>query len=214
MKLVLFGPPGVGKGSQARFLSKREGLAHISTGVLLRRAIRGGTEVGEQAKAYVESGKLVPGPLVRVLAEDAMTMVGLDRFVLDGYPRTIEQAEWLDSFLIEAGTLLDTVLSLACSDEVIIDRLSKRRVNKETGENYHLDFKPPPSDVSPNVIIQRKDDMPDAIKHRLEIYDEETHPVQDWYRQRGMLKDIDGDGSFEEVYERIRTAILEAESTS
>lgn len=170
--------------------------------------------MGEQAKAYVESGKLVPGPLVRVLAEDAMTMVGLDRFVLDGYPRTIEQAEWLDSFLIEAGTLLDTVLSLACSDEVIIDRLSKRRVNKETGENYHLDFKPPPSDVSPNVIIQRKDDMPDAIKHRLEIYDEETHPVQDWYRQRGMLKDIDGDGSFEEVYERIRTAILEAESTS
>lgn len=214
MKLVLFGPPGVGKGSQARFLSKREGLTHISTGVLLRRAIRGGTEVGEQAKAYVESGKLVPGPLVRVLAEDAMTMVGLDRYVLDGYPRTIEQAEWLDSFLIEAGTQLDTVLSLACSDEVIIDRLSKRRVNKETGENYHLDFKPPPSDVSPNVIIQRKDDMPDAIKHRLEIYDEETHPVQDWYRQRGMLKDIDGDGSFEEVYERIRTAILEAESTS
>jgi len=214
MKLVLFGPPGVGKGSQARFLSKREGLTHISTGVLLRRAIRGGTEVGEQAKAYVESGKLVPGPLVRVLAEDAMTMVGLDRFVLDGYPRTIEQAEWLDSFLIEAGTQLDTVLSLACSDEVIIDRLSKRRVNKETGENYHLDFKPPPSDVCPNVIIQRKDDMPDAIKHRLEIYDEETHPVQDWYRQRGMLKDIDGDGSFEEVYERIRTAILEAESTS
>ncbi len=170
--------------------------------------------MGEQAKAYVESGKLVPGPLVRVLAEDAMTMVGLDRFVLDGYPRTIEQAEWLDSFLIEAGTQLDTVLSLACSDEVIIDRLSKRRVNKETGENYHLDFKPPPSDVSPNVIIQRKDDMPDAIKHRLEIYDKETHPVQDWYRQRGMLKDIDGDGSFEEVYERIRTAILEAESTS
>lgn len=214
MKVVLFGPPGVGKGSQARFLSKREGVTHISTGVLLRRAIRGGTEVGEKARAYVESGRLVPGPLVRVLAEDAMKAVGMDRFVLDGYPRTIEQAEWLDTFLQEAGTQLDTVLSLECPAEVIVDRLSKRRVNKDTGENYHLDFKPPPEDVDPGVIIQRKDDMPEAIKHRLEIYDAETHPVQDWYRQRGMLKEINGDGSFEEVYERIRAAILEAASAS
>lgn len=212
MKLVLFGPPGVGKGSQARFVSKREDVAHISTGVLLRRAIRGGTDLGEKARAYVESGKLVPGPLVKVLAEDAMREVGMDRFVLDGYPRTIEQAEWLDAFLKEGGTQLDAVLSLECPAEVIVDRLSKRRVNKETGENYHLDFKPPPTDVDPDLISQRRDDMPDAIKHRLEIYDNETHPVQDWYRQRGMLKEINGDGSFEEVFERIRVAIQEAES--
>jgi len=151
----------------------------------------------------------VPGPLVRTLAEDAIRSVGMDRFVLDGYPRTIEQAEWLDEFLREEGTQLDAVLSLELPAEVIIDRLSKRRVNRETGENYHLDFKPPPTDVPEDMIIQRKDDMPDAIKHRLEIYDAETHPVQAWYRQRGMLKEVNGDGPFEEVYERVRALILE-----
>ncbi len=212
MRIVLFGPPGVGKGSQARFLSEREGVAHISTGVLLRRAIRGGTEVGLQAKGYVEAGKLVPGALVRELAENAIEKVRLDRFVLDGYPRTIEQAEWLEEFLTGRGTELDTVLSLVVPPEVIIDRLSKRRVNRETGENYHLDFKPPPADVPEELIIQRKDDTPEAIMHRLEIYDEETHPVQAWYRERGMLQEIDGRGSFEDVYQLIRDAVLESDS--
>jgi adenylate kinase len=207
MKIVLFGPPGVGKGSQARFLSERQGAVHISTGVLLRRAIRSGTELGQKARAYVESGRLVPGVLVRALAEDAIRDTDFRGFVLDGYPRTIEQAEWLDDFLTGAGEPLDTVLSLQVPAEVIIDRLSKRRVNPETGENYHLDFKPPPPDIPADKIIQRKDDMPDAILHRLQIYDEETHPVQDWYRQRGMLQEIDGRGSFEEVYGRILDAI-------
>lgn len=207
MKIVLFGPPGVGKGSQARFLSERQGAVHISTGVLLRRAIRSGTELGQKARSYVESGKLVPGVLVRALAEDAIRDSSFRGFVLDGYPRTIEQAEWLDEFLVEHEAQLDSVLSLEVPAEVIIDRLSKRRVNRETGENYHLDFKPPPPDMPSDNIIQRKDDMPEAILHRLEIYDQETHPVQDWYRQRGMLQEIDGRGSFEEVYERILGAI-------
>ena len=207
MKIVLFGPPGVGKGSQARFLSQREGVRHISTGELLRKAIRSKTSLGRKAQEYVESGRLVPGVLVRALAEDSIKDNGYDRFVLDGYPRTIEQAEWLDAFLQQAGTKLDVVLSLQVPAEVIIDRLSKRRVNKLTGENYHLDFKPPPPDVPANVIIQRKDDMPEAILHRLEIYHEETHPVQAWYRERGMLQEIEGGGSFEDVYESIRTAV-------
>jgi adenylate kinase len=207
MKIVLFGPPGVGKGSQARFLSQREGVRHISTGELLRKAIRSKTSLGRKAQEYVESGRLVPGVLVRALAEDSIKENGYDRFVLDGYPRTIEQAEWLDAFLQQAGTKLDVVLSLQVPAEVIIDRLSKRRVNKLTGENYHLDFKPPPPDVPANVIIQRKDDMPEAILHRLEIYHEETHPVQAWYRERGMLQEIEGGGSFEDVYESIRTAV-------
>jgi adenylate kinase len=197
----------VGKGSQARFLSQREGVRHISTGELLRKAIRSKTSLGRKAQEYVESGRLVPGVLVRALAEDSIKENGYDRFVLDGYPRTIEQAEWLDAFLQQAGTKLDVVLSLQVPAEVIIDRLSKRRVNKLTGENYHLDFKPPPPDVPANVIIQRKDDMPEAILHRLEIYHEETHPVQAWYRERGMLQEIEGGGSFEDVYESIRTAV-------
>ena len=97
---------------------------------------------------------------------------------------------------------------------MIIDRLSKRRVNKQTGENYHLDFKPPPPDVPAHLIIQRKDDMPEAILHRLEIYHEETHPVQAWYRDRGMLQEINGGDSFEDVYERIRAAVLASSQTS
>lgn len=214
MRIVLFGPPGVGKGSQARFLSQREQVEHISTGHLLRHAIRSGTELGAKAQSYMEAGKLVPGPLVRALAEDAVRACEYDRFVLDGYPRTIEQAEWLATFLSDAEVALDAVLSLQVPNEVIVDRLSKRRVNRKTGENYHLDFKPPPEGVDAADIIQRKDDMPEAILHRLEIYQEETHPVQAWYRDRGMLVDIDGSGTFEEVYGRILSAIREGQPSS
>ena len=211
MRIVLFGPPGVGKGSQAQFLSEREGVVHVSTGILLRRAIRSETELGLKAASYVEQGKLVPGPLVRSLAEDAIAMCKYDRFVLDGYPRTIEQADWLAEFLVGHGAPLNTVLSLVVSNEAIVDRLSKRRVNKITGENYHLDFKPPQTDVEPGVIIQRKDDLPEAILHRLEIYQQETHPVQEYYRSLGLLQEIYGTGTFEEVYNRILTAIKHSE---
>jgi len=207
MRVVLFGPPGVGKGSQARFLSERENVTHISTGELLRKAIRSESDLGSQVRGYVESGKLVPGVLVRSLAEDAIKECGFDRYVLDGYPRTIEQADWLEAFLALHNAPIKAVLSLIVPSALIIDRLSKRRVNKKTGENYHLDFKPPPDDVAPGLIIQRKDDMPESILHRLDIYDEETHPVQAYYRERGMLIEIDGRGKFEEVYNRILEAI-------
>jgi adenylate kinase len=208
MRIVLFGPPGVGKGSQAQFLSEREKVTHISTGILLRRAIRSESKLGLEAASYVEQGKLVPGPLVRSLAEAAMTSCQYDRFVLDGYPRTIEQADWLAEFLKSHNTHLDTVLSLVVSNEDIIDRLSKRRVNRITGENYHLDFKPPPADAEPGVIIQRIDDLPEAILPRLKIYQESTHPVQEYYRSLGLLQEIEGTGSFEQVYDRILAAIM------
>ncbi|MDA0684181.1 MAG: adenylate kinase [Bacteroidetes bacterium] len=212
MRIVLFGPPGVGKGSQARFLSEREHVKHISTGELLRGAIRSKSELGRKARSYVEEGELVPGVLVRALAEDAIKDSGYKSFVLDGYPRTIEQAEWLDTYLKDAGHQLDSVLSLIVPSEVIIDRLSKRRVDRTTGENFHLDFKPPPPDIPASRIIQRKDDMPESILHRLQIYHEETHPVQAWYRERGMLQEVAGAGSFEEVYGRILSAIQDSMS--
>lgn len=207
MRLALFGPPGVGKGSQAQMLSERDGVRHISTGILLRRAIRSESEFGRQVAEYVQNGKLVPGRMVRSLAEDAIEKQDFDDFVLDGYPRTIEQAEWLTQFLERNDAPLTAVLSLSVPDEVIVDRLSKRRVNRQTGENYHLDFKPPPDDVDPSLIIQRRDDKPESIRKRLGVYKAETKPVEQYFRDRGLLLEIDGVGSFEEVYARIKASI-------
>lgn len=207
MRLSLFGPPGVGKGSQAQMLSERDGVRHISTGILLRRAIRSESEFGKEVAEYVQNGKLVPGRLVRSLAEDAIEEQGFDNFVLDGYPRTIEQAEWLTEFLERNDRSLTAVISIFVPDDVIVDRLSKRRVNRKTGENYHLDFKPPPPDVDPDLIIQRKDDKPESIRKRLGVYKAETKPVERFYRDRGLLLEIDGVGSFEEVYARIKASI-------
>lgn len=209
MRIVLFGPPGVGKGSQARLLQDRLGLRHISTGIILRQAIRAGTEVGLAAQRYVASGKLVPGSIVRALAEDAVAEVGFDDFVLDGYPRTIEQADWLGEFLDRHDAPLHGVISLQVPDAIIVDRLSKRRVDVLTGENYHLDFKPPPADLPADRIVQREDDRAEAILKRLKVYRDQTAPVEGYYRTRGDLREIDGVGSFEEVQGRI-DAVLRA----
>ncbi len=203
MRIVLFGPPGVGKGSQASMLVEKRGVTHISTGILLRRAIREETDLGLKAKEYVESGHLVPGALVRELANGALDGAGYDQFVLDGYPRTIEQANWLMSDLAAAGTSLSAVISLVVSDNVIVDRLSKRRINIRTGENYHLDFKPVPAGVPLEDVVQRKDDRPEAILHRLSVYRSETFPVVAFFRDRGLLHEISGEGSFSDVCDRI-----------
>jgi adenylate kinase len=209
MRIVLFGPPGVGKGSQASLLQERLDLRHISTGIILRRAIRSGTPVGRAAEEYVTSGRLVPGRIVRALAEEAITEAGYDDFVLDGYPRTIEQAEWLRDFLAGRDFPLHGVISLQVPDQVIVDRLSKRRIDPVTGENYHLDFRPPPEDLPADRIVQREDDRPDAILKRLSVYRDQTAPVEGWYRERGELREVDGVGPFEEVHTRIG-AVLHA----
>lgn len=207
MRLVFLGPPGIGKGTQAALLAKRRGLSHTSTGVIIRAAIQAGTEIGREADQYVRDGRLVPDRLVREMAESAIAEENYDRFVLDGYPRTIVQAEWLTEFLEEHEAPLDAVINLDVPTEVIVDRLSKRRVHKETGENYHLDFKPPPRDIDPALIIQRKDDRAEYIIKRLNVYRDETQPVEEYYRKRGTFIEIDGVGEIEEVYARIEDAI-------
>jgi adenylate kinase len=213
MRIALFGAPGVGKGSQASFLSTNKGLVQISTGVILRNAIRSGSAVGLEAKKYMDASQLVPGKVVRVLAEEAIRDQKFDQFVLDGYPRTIEQAEWLSMFLSENDAELDCVVNLVVPDDVIVGRLSQRRVNIETGENFHLEFKPPPADINPELIIQRKDDKPEAILRRLEVYKEETHPLVDYYTDKNMMVEVDGVGSFEDIHARILSTVYNFAST-
>jgi adenylate kinase len=207
MRLILFGPPGAGKGTQASLLKERKNLAHISTGEIIRSAIKSDSPLGEEARSYVTSGKLVPDSLVRKLAEDAVANNDNDNFILDGYPRTLQQAQWLDEYLADKGIQLTAVVSLQVDDFIIIDRLSKRRVNKETGESYHLDFRPPPADVPRENIIQRRDDQPEAVQMRLQEYRDITLPLEDYFRQTRRLVEVDGVGSMEAVFERIDAGI-------
>lgn len=209
MRLIIFGPPGAGKGTQAGLLEQRRGLVQISTGDIIREAMKNETPVGKEAKAYVEKGELVPDTVVRKLAENAIADEGYDDYVLDGYPRTTQQAEWLTEFGEEHDTPIDAVLSLEVPDAVIVERLSRRRVHAETGETYHLDHDPPPDSVDPDLIVQRDDDKPDTIRNRLSVYREETQPLEDYYADRDALVTVDGQGDIEEVYTRIETALDE-----
>jgi adenylate kinase len=149
----------------------------------------------------------VPDALVRELAEQAIADEGYDDFVLDGYPRTDQQAEWLTSFLTEHETPLDAVLNLEVPDDVLVRRLSRRRVHAETGETYHLDHDPPPEDVDDDLIVQRSDDEPDTIRNRLQVYRDETEPLASYYEKRDLLVSVDGTGDIEEVFEGIENAL-------
>lgn len=207
MRIIIFGPPGAGKGTQARLLEARRGLTQISTGDIIRSAIKNETPIGKEVKAYVDQGELVPDSVVRKLAEQAIADEDYDDFVLDGYPRTTQQAAWLTEFFTAHETPLHAVISLKVPDDVIVDRLSKRRVHKETGETYHLEMDPPPDDVDPALIIQREDDQPDTIRHRLNVYHEKTAPLKAYYRERGTYHEVDGVGGIEAVYGRITNTL-------
>lgn len=209
MRLVIFGPPGAGKGTQASLLEERRGLVQIATGDIIRSAIKNETPLGKEVKSYVDAGELVPDKVVRKLAENAIAEEGHDDFVLDGYPRTTQQAEWLTEFLVDNEAPLDAVLSLKVPDDVIVQRLSRRRVHAETGETYHLDHDPPPEDLDPDLVVQRDDDKPDTVRNRLSVYREETQPLEDYFESRDLLVPVDGQGDIEAVYQRITTVLNE-----
>ena len=203
MRMILVGPPGAGKGTQAGELVNRFGISHISTGDMLRAAVSQGTALGKQADGYMKAGGLVPDDLVIAMVIERIQQPDCaGGFMLDGFPRTGPQAKALDAELEKAGLALDVVLQIEVPDELIVERITGRRLDPDTGQIYHVEFKPPPADVAPRVI-QRKDDTEQACRARLEKYHSETAPIVPFYEAKGLLKRVDGNAAPEEVSRRI-----------
>ncbi len=207
MRMILVGPPGAGKGTQAARLINTHKIPHISTGDMLRAAVKAGTELGKQADVFMKAGSLVPDELVIAMA---IERIGQDDckngFMLDGFPRTHPQAVALDKALDQAGVALDAVVLIKTPDNMIVQRITGRRSDPQTGVIYHLEFNPPPADVADRVV-QRKDDTAEACTARLQKYHSETAPIIPFYRDKGLLKEVDGVGTPAQVADRI-TRIL------
>ena len=207
MRLVLVGPPGAGKGTQAEIIAERLGVPKISTGDIFRANVSGGTPLGLKAKQYMDAGDLVPDEVTNDMVADRLAQDDAkDGFLLDGYPRNTEQAKVLDRVLTEAGATLDLALELTASDDEVVRRLSGRRVSKSTGKVYHLEFDPP-ADPDSDDLFQRSDDRPETIKNRLKVYAEQTAPLIGYYEEQGKLVKIDAIGEVAEVTERALAAI-------
>ena len=204
MKLILLGAPGAGKGTQAERLSKVLGIPTISTGNILRAAVKEGTPVGLQAKSYMDAGKLVPDDvIIGVFTERIAQADCANGYILDGVPRTLAQAEAME----KAGIQLDAVVSIEIDDETIIGRMGGRRVCEKCGASYHLVAVPPKvagvCDSCGGKLGQRKDDAPETVKDRLEVYHRETEPLKDFYAERGLLKSVENQPSVEETLQAI-----------
>jgi adenylate kinase len=207
MRMILIGPPGAGKGTQAAILLERLHIPHISTGEMLRAAVDAGTELGKRARAYMESGGLVPDEVVIGMVRERLTQPDCAQgFMLDGFPRTQPQAAALSEALGEAGVELDAVALIEVRDELIIERVTGRRTDPVTGAIYHLRFSPPPADVA-DRLVQRKDDTVEACTARLQKYHAETAPVVPFYDARGLLRRVDGVGSLPEVTARLLSVL-------
>lgn len=215
LNLVLVGPPGAGKGTQASRLIKDFSLPFIATGDILRQNVADGTELGGKAKVFMDKGELLPDELVvdlimaRLKADDAQ-----EGFILDGFPRTVPQAEALDAALKAAQRKLTAVIVIEVPDEILIERLSGRRVNPTTGRTYHVKYDPPKhegvDDIDGTKLIQRDDDKPETIANRLKVYHSQTAPVVGFYDdafEQGLVRRIDGTRDAEEVYRHIRALV-------
>jgi adenylate kinase len=220
LNLVLLGPPGAGKGTQAERLVEDFDLPYYATGIILREAVTQGTELGTEAKGYMDNGELVPDELInKVIAERLDSGEADDGFLLDGFPRTIGQAEMLEETLNGRDRELTAALLIEASDEDVVQRLSGRRTCAKGGHVYHVDFDPPKNegvcDQDGSRLIQRDDDKPETVRKRLSVYHDQTEPLIEWYEERGLLRRFDGTRTPDEVHDRIRATLatkrLEAE---
>lgn len=203
MRMVFLGPPGSGKGTQAKKLVEKYSLAHIATGDILRRAVKDETELGSSAKKFVDAGELVPDEIILGIIKEELTGIG-EGFIFDGFPRTLAQAEGLDGILSELGVNIDHVISLKVADETIIDRLVSRRLCKNCGFEFNLKTRPPKikgvCDRCGGGLFQRTDDTVEVINNRLLVYRQKTEPIENYYRKRGILVEVDGDKDFNDVF--------------
>ena len=212
MRLALLGPPGAGKGTQAKFICERVGIPHVSTGDLLRQSVAEHTSLGEKAGAYIAKGALVPDELVlEMIAERLATRDSANGFVLDGFPRTVPQAEGLKDCLRRLRTPLEQVLFVNVPRTTTIQRLGGRRTCKDCAALYHLTFNPPARpdrcDRCGGELFLREDDREETITARLDVYERQTRPLVDYYRTQGLLREIDGVGKVDEIKGRVFRAL-------
>ena len=210
MKLILLGAPGAGKGTQADILSRKLNIPTISTGNMLRAAIKNRTPIGQQAEAYMKEGKLVPDEVIIGIIHDRVAEADCaNGYILDGVPRTIAQAESLE----QADIMFDDVVSIEISDEEIVERMAGRRVCEHCGASYHLVAVPPKQegicDKCGGALIRRHDDEPETVKHRLEVYHQETEPLKEFYAKRGILKSVENQPTVEETTQAVLCALAE-----
>jgi adenylate kinase len=212
VRLVLVGPPGAGKGTQAQFIASHFAVPKISTGDIFRANVSEGTDLGLEAKKYMDAGDLVPDEVTIGMVTDRLTHEdATEGFLLDGFPRTVHQAEVLDDLLAAKSAAVDVVLELVVDDDEVVRRLSGRRTCRRCGHVWHLDFDPPATagqcDRCGGELFQRDDDSEDTIRHRLEVYADQTSPLIGYYGDRGLLRGVDAAGPVEDVTERAINAL-------
>ena len=204
MKVILLGPQGAGKGTQAQRLAEKGGATHISTGDIVRAEIKSGSELGKKVQNYNDRGELVPDEIIVEMAKPYLD--DADSWLLDGFPRNETQAKALDQALEDIGEDLDAVVALEASDEALVERLSGRRQSQATGKIYHVHYDPPPED-DPGPFVQRKDDAEEAIRRRLDIYHDQTELLKDYYADRDLLFTVDAEQEIPKVTQDILGAI-------
>ena len=208
MKLILLGPPGAGKGTQAKMLTERFAIPQISTGDILRAAVKDGTPMGLKAKEFMDAGGLVPDEVVVGIVRDRLQEADCrNGFILDGFPRTVAQADALQANLVEMDKALDRVISLDVDAEALVERLTGRRTCKECGRGYHVKFDPPRQagicDACGGELFQRDDDQEETIRKRLRVYADQTSPLTSYYRDADLLMELDGMQPIHQVQEKM-----------